>query len=170
MLLCQGFTSYKQIISYWDTAWWNFHPGGCKGPGSNPRHLNTKQVALCLQYRCVYTAFVSGGSKHGLVIRMKWPTKYPTHLFPISLEYRCSKLNNRRSLYAYTLYALDFVKDYKLTKWKIIMNTCWVVDKQLGDRIFFRRSISPRITCYSELGGSGNSEVNNGRRLRLGSV
>ena len=29
---------------------------------------------------------------------------------------------------------------------------------------------SPRITCYSKLGGSGNSEVNNGRRLRLGSV
>ena len=31
-------------------------------------------------------------------------------------------------------------------------------------------AVSPRITCYSELGGSGNSEVNNGRHLRLGSV
>ena len=29
---------------------------------------------------------------------------------------------------------------------------------------------SPRITCYRELGGSGNSEVNNGRQIRLGAV
>ena len=29
---------------------------------------------------------------------------------------------------------------------------------------------SPRITCYRELGGSGKSEVNNGRRMRLGAV
>ena len=87
-----------------------------KGPESSPRFLNTKQVALCLQRRCVYTAFLSGGSKHGLVIRMEWPTKYPTHLYHISLEYRRSKLSNRRSLYAYTVYALDFVKDYKPTK------------------------------------------------------
>ena len=28
----------------------------------------------------------------------------------------------------------------------------------------------PRITCYRELGGSGNSEVNNGRQIRLGPV
>ena len=29
---------------------------------------------------------------------------------------------------------------------------------------------SPTITCYRELGGSGNSEVNNGRQIRLGAV
>ena len=29
---------------------------------------------------------------------------------------------------------------------------------------------TPRITCYRELGGSGNSEVNNGRQIRLGAV
>ena len=28
----------------------------------------------------------------------------------------------------------------------------------------------PRITCYRELGGSGNSEVNNGRQIRQGAV
>ena len=31
-------------------------------------------------------------------------------------------------------------------------------------------TFSPRITCYMELGGSGNSEVNNGRQIRLGVV
>ena len=29
---------------------------------------------------------------------------------------------------------------------------------------------TPRITCYRELGGSGNSEVNNGRQIRLGAA
>ena len=46
-----------------------------------------------------------------------------------------------------------------------------VNDKCEWDLNDLTRTVSaPRITCYSELGGSGNSEVNNGRRLRLGSV
>ena len=38
------------------------------------------------------------------------------------------------------------------------------------DFCYINIPLSPRITCYRELGGSGNSEVNNGRQIRLGAV
>ena len=53
------------------------------------------------------------------------------------------------------------------TKKSLFLNIISPCKKRLFS---YKSACTPRITCYRELGGSGNSEVNNGRRLRLGSV
>ena len=60
---------------------------------------------------------------------------------------------------------------YPVQNWQKMKFQCFYISTSI---LLFKQCIinnlSPRITCYSELGGSGNSEVNNGRCLRLGSV
>ena len=51
----------------------------------------------------------------------------------------------------------------------VFLNSSYHVPKALFLSLS-KVALSPRITCYRELGGLGNLEVNNGRRLGLGSV
>ena len=78
------------------------------------------------------------------------------------------------TLYAFRFYNSDDI--YIECTVKICPSTSTACDAvgpacfQNIHHIYINIYIPPRITCYSELRGSGNSEVNNGRRLRLGSV
>ena len=69
--------------------------------------------------------------------------EYIPHPFVINrLEYLCTELSMRNQRTLHTVYTLDFAKSYKTyKKWKIVLFICWVLDTQLGDRIFLRRSI-----------------------------